>query len=154
MERINIFDAELQRDADDPEGYSSAYMKLAPEIGAQTMAGTVYELEPGNSNCPYHYESDEEWLLVLEGTLTVRHQEGEEELGKGDLACFPAGPAGAHKLTNRGSETVKMLIISTANLPAVAVYPDSDKIGVFTEGRRDNVMVRRSSTVGYWDGET
>jgi uncharacterized cupin superfamily protein len=154
MERVNIFDAELRRDADDPDGYSAAYLKLAPEIGARTMAGTVYELEPGNSNCPYHYESDEEWLLVLEGTLTVRHQDGEEELAKGDLACFPVGPEGAHKLTNRGSETVKMLIVSTANLPAVAVYPDSDKIGVFTEGRRDNVMVRRASSVGYWDGET
>lgn len=154
MERVNIFDAELRRDADDPDGYSAAYLKVAPEIGARTMAGTVYELEPGNSNCPYHYESDEEWLLVLEGTLTVRHQDGEEELGKGDLACFPVGPEGVHKLTNRGSETVKMLIVSTANLPAVAVYPDSDKIGVFTEGRRDNVMVRRSGSVGYWDGET
>ena len=154
MERVNIFEAELQRDADDPEGYRAAYLKLAPEIGAKTMAGTVYELEPGNSNCPYHYESDEEWLLVLEGTLTVRHPDGEEELGKGDLVCFPVGPEGAHKLTNRGGETVKMLIVSTADLPAVAVYPDSDKIGVFTEGRRDNVMVRRASSVGYWDGET
>jgi hypothetical protein len=47
-----------------------------------------------------------------------------------------------------------MLIVSTANVPAVAVYPDSDKIGVFTEGRLDNVMVRRSSDVDYWDGET
>jgi uncharacterized cupin superfamily protein len=79
MERVNIFEAELRRDADDPEGYCAAYLKLAPEIGASTMAGTVYELEPGNSNCPYHYESDEEWLLVLEGTLTLRHQDGEEE---------------------------------------------------------------------------
>jgi uncharacterized cupin superfamily protein len=154
MERVNIFEAELERDADDPEGYSAAYLKLAPEIGAKTMAGTVYELEPGNSNCPYHYESDEEWLLVLEGTLTVRHPDGEEELEKGELVCFPVGPKGAHKLTNRGRETVKMLIVSTADLPAVAVYPDSDKIGVFTEGRRDNVMVRRASSVGYWDGET
>jgi hypothetical protein len=47
-----------------------------------------------------------------------------------------------------------MLIVSTAIVPAVAVYPDSDKIGIFTEGRRDNVMVRRSSDVDYWDGET
>jgi hypothetical protein len=41
MERVNIFEAELRRDADDPEGYSAAYLKLAPEIGARTMAGTV-----------------------------------------------------------------------------------------------------------------
>jgi uncharacterized cupin superfamily protein len=153
MQRLNIFDTEFERDADDPEGYSSGYVKVAPAIGGKTMAGTLYELPPGNSNCPYHYESDEEWLLVLEGTLTVRHPEGTDELGPGDLVCFPAGPDGAHKLTNRGDEAVKMLIVSTANLPAVAVYPDSDKIGIFTEGRRDNVMVRRESDVDYWDGE-
>jgi uncharacterized cupin superfamily protein len=154
MQRVNIFEAALQRDDDDPEGYSAGYLKLAPAIGGKTMAGTLYELPPQNSNCPYHYESDEEWLLVLEGTLTVRHPDGEDELGRGDLVCFPAGAEGAHKLTNRGGETVRMLIVSTAHLPAVAVYPDSDKIGVFTEGRRDNVMVRRESGVGYWDGET
>ena len=151
---MNINTAGLQHDEDDPESYRSGYLKLAPAIGGRTMAGTLYELQPGNSNCPYHYESDEEWLLVLEGTLTVRHPEGQDELGPGDLVCFSAGPEGAHKLTNRGSEVVRMLIVSTANVPAVAVYPDSDKIGVFTEGRRDNVMVRRSSGVDYWDGET
>ena len=154
MKRFNILDADFQHDEDDPEGYRAGYVKLGPEIGAKTMAGTIYDLEPGNSNCPFHYESDEEWLLVLEGTLTVRHADGEDELGRGDLVCFPAGPDGVHKLANRGTETVRMLIVSTANLPAVAVYPDSDKVGVFTEGRRDNVMVRRSSDVDYWDGET
>jgi uncharacterized cupin superfamily protein len=154
MKKLNIFHAELDHDDDDPEGYRSGYVKLAPPIGGKTMAGTLYELEPGNSNCPYHYESDEEWLLVLEGMLTVRHPDGEDELGPGDLVCFPAGPDGAHKLTNHGEDAVKMLIVSTANMPAVAVYPDSDKIGVFTEGRRDNVVVRRSSDVDYWDRET
>jgi uncharacterized cupin superfamily protein len=154
MKQVNIFDPELQHDEDDPEGYRSGYLKLAQQIGGNTMAGTLYELPPGNSNCPYHYESDEEWLLVLEGRLTVRHSEGTAELVAGDLVCFPAGPDGAHKLTNRGEDVVKMLIVSTANLPAVAVYPDSDKIGVFTAGRRDNVMVRRDSNVDYWEGET
>jgi uncharacterized cupin superfamily protein len=154
MKRVNLFETEFEHDADDPDGYSSGYVKLAPAIGASAMAGTIYDLPPGNSNCPFHYESDEEWLLVLEGRLTVRHANGEDELARGDLVCFPAGPDGVHKLTNRGTENVRMLIVSTANLPAVAVYPDSDKIGVFTEGRRDNVMVRRSSDVDYWDGET
>jgi uncharacterized cupin superfamily protein len=152
MQRLNIFDTEFQHDADDPEGYSSGYVKVAPAIGGKAMAGTLYELPPGNSNCPYHYESDEEWLLVLEGTLTVRHPERTDELGPGDLVCFPVGPDGAHKLTNRGVDVVKMLIVSTANLPAVAVYPDSDKILTVTEDR-ERVMVRRSSNVDYWDGE-
>jgi uncharacterized cupin superfamily protein len=153
VRRFNLFSAELARDADDPDGYHAGYAKLGPPIGADLLAGTIYELPPGQSNCPYHYESDEEWLIVLEGRLTVRHAEGEEELEPGDLVCFPAGPDGAHKLTNRGADTVKMLLVSTRRMPAVAVYPDSDKVGVFTEGRRDNIMVRRSSDVDYWEGE-
>src|SRR3954462_10351314 len=112
MERVNIFAAQLEHDVDDPEGYSSAYLKLAPAIDGKTMAGTLYELPPGNSNCPYHYESDEEWLRLLEGALPVRHPEGKEELNAGDLIGLPAGPDGAHKLTNRGSDVVKMLIVS------------------------------------------
>ncbi len=46
------------------------------------------------------------------------------------------------------------MILSTKASPAVAVYPDSDKIGIFTEDERDDVMVRRDSGVGYWDSET
>jgi hypothetical protein len=47
-----------------------------------------------------------------------------------------------------------MLMVSTLTRPAVAVYPDSDKIGVFTEDRADNIIVRRESGVDYWDGES
>jgi hypothetical protein len=36
----------------------------------------------------------------------------------------------------------------------VAVYPDSDKIGVWTGNKDDHVIVRRSSNVEYYDGET
>jgi len=153
VRRVNIFTPELAHDADDPDGYHAGYAKLGPAIGAEMLAGTVYELPAGRSNCPYHYESDEEWLMVLEGKLTVRHPGGEAALDPGDLVCFPAGPDGAHKLTNRTEAPVKMLIVSTRRMPAVAVYPDSDKIGVFTEKRRDDLMVRRSSDVDYWDGE-
>jgi uncharacterized cupin superfamily protein len=154
MRRLNLTTAEPEFDATDPEGYRAAQLKVAPLIGGETMAGGYYVVPPGQANCPYHYESDEEWLLVLEGRLTVRHPEGEDELEPGDLVCFPAGPDGAHKLTNNGDVPVRMLIVSTANLPAVAVYPDSDKIGVWTPGRVDNIMVRRESGVDYYDGET
>jgi uncharacterized cupin superfamily protein len=154
MRRLNLGTAQPEYDDTDPEGYRAAQLKVAPLIGGSTMAGGYYVVPPGEANCPYHYESDEEWLLVLEGRLTVRHPEGEDELEAGDLVCFPAGPTGAHKLTNNGDVPVRMLIVSTANLPAVAVYPDSDKIGIWTEGRRDNIMVRRESGVDYYDRET
>ena len=33
------------------------------------------------------------------------------------------------------------------------MYPDSDKIGIYTGNREDDLMVRRSSGVDYYDGE-
>jgi hypothetical protein len=42
---------------------------------------------------------------------------------------------------------------STVAQVAATAYPDSDKIGVFTGIKDENVMVRRSSDVGYYDGE-
>jgi uncharacterized cupin superfamily protein len=153
---VNVHSVELEHDDDDPPGYEAGYMRLGPLLGSLDLGATVYELEPGNSNCPYHYEhGNEEWLLVLRGTLTVRHPDGETELGPGDLASFPEGPRGAHKLTNRGDETVRLVMISTKVDPSMAVYPDSDKIGAWPgPGEQpDRLLVRRDSNVEYWDGE-
>ena len=154
MRRANLFSAQLGRDADDPQGYEAAYVRLGPLIGAKDMGATIYELGPGQSNCPYHYEYGcEEWLLVIEGRPTIRHPEGEDELEPGDLVCFPEGPAGAHKVTNRTDGTARVLILSTKTPLNVAVYPDSDKIGIFTDDKVDDLMVRREAGVGYWDRE-
>jgi uncharacterized cupin superfamily protein len=153
---VNLYSVELERDDDDPQGYEAGYVRLGPLLGSEDLGATIYELEPGNSNCPYHYEyGNEEWLLVLSGRLTVRHPEGEAELGPGDLASFPVGPAGAHKLTNKGAETVRLVMISTKVDPSMAVYPDSDKIGAWPGpgGDADKILVRRASKVDYWDGE-
>jgi uncharacterized cupin superfamily protein len=91
---------------------------------------------------------------VVAGRPTLRDPGGEDELEPGDLVCFPEGPEGAHKVTNRTDETVRIMILSTKAWPAVAIYPDSDKVGVWTEGDADDVMVHRESHVDYWDRET
>jgi uncharacterized cupin superfamily protein len=61
---------------------------------------------------------------VLEGRLALRHPTGEAELEPGDLVCFVEGPDGAHKLTNRGEVTVRLVMCSTKRDPSVAVYQD------------------------------
>jgi uncharacterized cupin superfamily protein len=41
---------------------------------------TLYDLLPGEAICPYHFPlGDEEWLIVVPGTPTVRTPEGEPE---------------------------------------------------------------------------
>jgi uncharacterized cupin superfamily protein len=154
MRRVNVFAAEAEYDADDPAGYGAGMVRFGSSIGATMIGGTIYELPPGQSNCPYHYEyGNEEWLLVLEGRPTIRHPDGEDELQPGDAVCFPVGPEGAHKITNRGGDLARVLMLSTKVDPSVAVYPDSEKIGVWPGDDRDNLLARRESKVDYWDGE-
>ena len=154
LRRINLFSAEAAADAADPDGYRALIRRFGPEIGASLLGGSIYELPPGQSVCPYHYEyGNEEWAIGLLGTATVRHPGGEEPLEPGEVVCFPEGPAGAHKLTNEGEETVRVLMLSTMNDPDVSVYPDSDKIGVYPGGERDRLIVRRDSGVDYYEGE-
>jgi uncharacterized cupin superfamily protein len=156
VRKINLNSLEYVRDDEHPDGFKVGMARFGPSIGASMLGGTVYELRPGQSSCPYHYEyGNEEWAIVLEGRPTLRHPGGEEQVGPMDVVCFPVGPEGAHKFTNRTDETVRVLLLSTMVDPALAVYPDSDKIGVFPgdEFQDDHVMVRRESHVDYYDRE-
>ena len=105
--------------------------------------------------CPYHYEyAEEEWVLVLAGRPSLRTPAGTEQLEPFDVAFFPRGPEGAHQLRNDGDETARILMWSEVIVPAATVYPDSDKIGVWTGNKADDVMVERSSKVDYFHGES
>jgi uncharacterized cupin superfamily protein len=138
----------------DPDGYRSRLAAVGDDAGGQHLAVKVYELPAAESVCPYHYEYEEEWLLVLEGSVWLRTPEGEAELRRGELVCFAPGPRGAHKVTNRGTATARVMMFSSAREPAVAVYPDSDKIGVWPGNAADKAMLhRRDGHVDYWEGE-
>jgi uncharacterized cupin superfamily protein len=155
MRRVNIAAPDFAYDAEDPEGFRAGIFRFGKLVGAGATGVSVYELPPGQSICPYHYEyAEEEWLLVLEGTPTLRTPEGTEALEPWDVAFFPRGPEGAHGVRNDTEETVRVLMFSTVTHPAATVYPDSDKIGIWTGNPDDDLLVRRTSGVGYYDGET
>lgn len=156
MQTFNVFDATFEYDETDPEPYKAGMNRFGPKIGASRLGATVYEIPPGQALCPYHYESEEEWLLVLEGRLTVRHPAGEDVLGPGDITAFPVGPAGAHKTTNNGKETVRMLMFATSDPIGYCVYPDSNKIACWNDSSDPQdkfVRVRRGDVLDYYDGE-
>ncbi len=149
-EILNIHEVAVEGDAADPPGYLARMARFGPTIGAEKLGGSVYELDPGDSVCPYHYEyPEEEWLIVLTGTPTLRDPEGEHELASGDVVCFPEGPDGAHKVTNRSETLVRILMLSTKYKTAIAVYPDGNKVGVWPL----NKFFRLTDAVDYWDGE-
>jgi len=155
MRRVNLSKPSFALDDDDPPGFRAGMFRFGAQLGAEQTGASLYELPPGEALCPYHYEcGEEEWLLVVSGRPSVRHPEGTDELEPWDMLCFPRGPDGAHQVRNDSDEAARVLMWSTVVVPTATVYPDSDKIGIWTGRREDDVMVRRTSGVEYYDGET
>jgi uncharacterized cupin superfamily protein len=154
VRRINIAEPEFAYDDDDPAGFRAGTARVGPSLGAKQTGTSVYELAPGEAICPYHYEyAEEEWLLVLAGRPTVRDPERSHRLEPWDLVLFPTGPEGAHRVQNDTEEPARVLMYSTVTYPAATVYPDSDKIAVWTGNRDDDLITRRSSGVSYYEDE-
>jgi uncharacterized cupin superfamily protein len=155
VDRVNIANPAFEFDQTDPEGFRSGLFRPGPGLGAKQMGTSVYEIPPGQALCPYHYEyAEEEWLLVLAGRPTLRDPDGETELEPWDLLMFETGPAGAHGVYNRTDEPVRVMMWSTIMHPAATVYPDSDKIAVWTGNRDDDGLFVRSTKVEYFEGES
>ena len=156
MRRVNLREAEPRPDdrREQPEGFRMSMARLGGEVGAERTGATLYELPPGQAVCPYHYEyGEEEWALVVEGRPSARTPEGTEQLEPLDLVFFPRGPDGAHQIRNDSAETARVLIWSDVVIPTATVYPDSDKIGIWTGNRDDDMLAPRSAGVEYFEGE-
>ena len=150
MSDVNLYDVETEAVSGRPFGYEMSRVRVGELIGASALGLSVYDLPPGQSAFPYHYElGREEWLLVLTGRPTLRDPDGEYELEPGDLVVFPEGEEGAHKVTNNGEDVVRIAMISNTDEPSVAFYPDSDKVGVWPVGK----LFRLADEVDYFDGE-
>jgi uncharacterized cupin superfamily protein len=154
MRRISIADPDFAYEAGDPEGFRSGVARLGPQVGAQQSGASVYELPPGQAVCPYHYEyGEEEWLLVIEGRPSLRTPEGTGQLEPFEVVFFPKGPSGAHQIRNDTDRPVRILMWSNVIFPTATAYPDSDKVGVWTGDKAEDLMVTRSGEVDYFHGE-
>jgi uncharacterized cupin superfamily protein len=142
MDKVNIFEAQFEGRLD-----------VAQAVGSDAIAMFVYDIPAGRASSPYHYEYEEEWLLVVDGTLVLRAPDGEHTLERGDLVRLPAGPDGAHKVMNRSDSPARTLVFSSARVPAVSVYPDSDKIGVWSGHDPDELIFERGTAVPWSQGE-
>ena len=131
-----------------PDGFRRNSARVGALLGAARTGLSVYELPPGQAVGPYHYEDpQEEWLLVVSGTPTLRHPGGEDQLEPWDLVFFPSGPAGAHQVRNNGDSTARVAMFSSNAAVDVVVYPDSDMVQLFTSDGEDDLVVERSSAV-------
>ena len=152
MPRVSIASPEFKYDDNDPEGFRSGMFRGG--FCAKLTGASVYDIPPGQALCPYHYEyGEEEWLIVLEGTASLRTPDGTEPMGPMELAFFPTGPEGAHMVRNDTDAPLRVLMFSNSALPTATAYPDSDKIAVWTGIEGEDRILERSKHVGYFHGE-
>jgi uncharacterized cupin superfamily protein len=153
MTRVfNLLDGELPPARHARDGHRYLQRGLGAELGAKLASWSVYELAPGQAAGAYHYELNrEEWLLVVDGKVTLRTPAGERVLRPGDVACFLPGPDGAHAMRNDTDAPARFAMPSTVPVAWSIVYPDSDRIAVIGPGFKR--LMKLSEDVPYWEGE-
>ncbi|CAN5121213.1 hypothetical protein BH18ACT12_BH18ACT12_08530 [soil metagenome] len=92
-------------------------------------------------------------MLVVAGKPTLRSPDGEQQLEPGDVAVFPEGPAGAHQIRNGTDDPVRVVFLSSKSPLAVVHYPDSGKVGIWTEDDGYQALLRDEPKLDYWQGE-
>ena len=135
------------------EEYEYYRRKFIPFGGSANSLVSVYEIPPGKSAYPYHYHhKNEETFYILSGEGILRTPAGERKVAAGEFLFFPTGPEGAHKLTNCSEqENLVYIDFDVVHDVDIAVYPDSDKIGIW--GKGINRLFHPSDAVDYYDGE-
>ena len=108
--------------------------------GGDLLGATLYELPPGTTGGLYHFHhGNEEMLLVLRGTVTLRSPSGERDLEEGSVVLFPRGADAAHQTINRTSTPTRHVMVGTNVSPDIVEYPDGEQV---------SVMARTKSATG------
>jgi uncharacterized cupin superfamily protein len=69
------------------------------------------------------------------------------------VAVCPEGPRGAHQVINRTDEPCRILILSSKSPLAVVHYPDSGKVGLWSQAEGHQAILRTAPTLDFWEGE-
>ena len=98
------------------------------DAGGLTQFGAFLEiLHPGGQSSLRHWHAaEDEFLYVLDGTVTLLEDSGPRQIGPGTCVCWPAGVPNAHCLRNDGTEPATLFITGTRFAEDACHYPDID----------------------------
>ena len=109
--------------------------RLARSAGLTQFGVNLTVIEPGAWSSQRHWHSHEdEFVMVVEGELTLVTDAGEEVLRAGDCAAFRHGEPDGHHLVNRTQRPAKVLEVGTSFAQDRCTYPDIDMVAE-PEGR-------------------
>jgi len=126
----NVYEPTWDAERDEPP-YRWRRSRLGRQAGARRLGASLFELEPGAETFPLHaHYANEELLVVVAGSPTLRTLTEERALAAGEVVAFPTGREGAHALRNDSAEPVRVLIVSTMHAPDINEFPDTGEYWV------------------------
>jgi uncharacterized cupin superfamily protein len=105
-----------------------ATLHLSVAGGVTQWGAYIDTLQPGTYSSHRHWHTaEDEFMLVLEGTATLRDDDGLHDLAPGDAAAWPHGCPNAHHVTNRTDAPVSYLIVGSRVAGDICHYPESGR---------------------------
>jgi uncharacterized cupin superfamily protein len=115
-----------------------SWHRLGAAAGLTHIGVNLVRLAPGAWSSQRHWHTHEdEFVYVLAGELVLVTDDGEETLGAGDSAGFPAGARNGHCLQNRTRQDAVFLVAGNRSNEDQGEYSDIDmafKPGRYTGG--------------------
>ncbi len=109
---------------------------LTERLGLSQFGVNLTTLEPGAKSSHRHWHaSEDEFIYVLEGEITLVTKDGEKLLRPSMAVGFPAGDRDGHQLVNKSNRPATYLEIGTRAKDDDVEYPDIDMKGVKRDGR-------------------
>jgi uncharacterized cupin superfamily protein len=154
----NLFEPDFD-ESSEQLGFSWRRAPLARQAGGKRLGASLFALPPGQAAYPLHYHlGNEELLIVIAGTPSLRTLDGERTLEPGEVVSFPRGEAGAHQIVNRSDAEARVLLFSEMNAPEVVVRPESGKLSALGRppgGRGEGIhrVFHERDEAPFWEGE-
>lgn len=119
--------------------------QLGDAFGLRNFGVNLTRLAPGGMSALRHaHAKQDEFVYVLEGTATLRTDQGSLALSPGMCAGFRAGTGNAHHLVNESTQDVVYLEVGDRTPGDSATWPDDDLQIIEVGGKK--VFAHRDGT--------
>ena len=111
-------------------------LRLGELAGLTQFGVNIVTLEPGAVASLRHWHlREDEFAMVLSGTLVLIEDEGEFPMVAGDCAAWKAGVPNGHRFVNRTDTPARFLIVGSKSPDEMATYSDVDMVLRMESGR-------------------
>jgi len=110
--------------------------RLGDHGGLNNFGVNMVTLPPGSGSALRHsHARQDEFIYIVSGAPTLVTDAGEQPLGPGLCAAFPAGTGDGHMLMNNSDADVVYLEVGDRADGDTVSYPDHDLVGKFVNDR-------------------